>query len=53
MKGVITLKQEGVNTDNGLILSNNAKSEFLQNKRFILQLILKPQNAKQFLVNLR
>ena len=32
---------------------NNAKSGFLQNKRFILQLILNPQNAKQFFVILR
>ncbi len=33
--------------------SNNANSEFLQNIRFILQLILKPQNAKQFFAVLR
>ncbi len=30
--------------------TNNAKSEFPQDKRFILHLILKPQNAKPFFV---
>ena len=33
--------------------SNNGSSEFLQNIRFILQLILKPQHAKQFFAILR
>ncbi len=54
MKRVITLKQECMNTENNteimVSLSNNTKSGFLQNNRFILHLILKPQNAKQFFV---